>query len=173
MESFVDVVIETNTWTVLEESLVPFVLSSVALSLGMHNTEGSDIIEQDRCFLFRCLKNQINTSQMNREFVLSLSRSFPLLASCHILSIVLDAAQRNLRAGKSTEPMLGNGCYSAEKLAANLLWDLCNIAEQMLPRSRETRSYGIGTLLPVILKTFVALNSLKITVDGDAHILSR
>ncbi|KAK4844740.1 hypothetical protein QYF36_023863 [Acer negundo] len=173
-ESFFDVVTKTNAWGVLEETLVPFILSSVGLSLDMLKIKGSDVNEWGRCSQpFQGSNDQILSSDTDKEYILSLSRSFPLSTSCHILTFVLDAALQSLQAASNSVSVLENGCCYVEKFAASLLWDLCDLTEQLLLPSLEHRSCAIGYLLPIIFKVFVSRYSLEISVDGQTHILSR
>ncbi|KAL5815078.1 hypothetical protein ACOSQ3_025873 [Xanthoceras sorbifolium] len=172
-ESFLDVVTETNAWGVLEETLVPFFLSSVELSFGMLKSKESDVNEWDRCSPFQGSNDQINASETDKEYTLSLSRLFPLSTSCRILTFILDASLQSLQAASNSESVLENGCCYVEKFAANLLWDLCNLTERLLLQSLEHRSCAIGFLLPIIFKVFVSRYSLEISVDGRSHILSR
>ena len=120
-----------------------------------------------------CSKGEINDSDMDKECMLSLSRSITLPISCHILTLIVDAALRNLQAASCKDSMLENGSCYAENFAANLLWDLCNMTERLLLQGVEHRSCAIGFLLPIILKAFVSLHSLEISVHGNIFILSR
>lgn len=163
----------TNTWENLEETLVPCIFSSVGLSLGMLKNEESDVIEWGSCSTFQGSKGQVNASNMDKEFMLSLSRSIPLPTSCHILTVIMDAGLRSFQAAPNTESVLENGCWYAEKFAAKFLWDLCNITERLLLQSLELRSCAIGFLLPVILKAFDSRHFLEISVHGHMCMLSR
>lgn len=147
---------------------MPFTFSSVGFSLGMLKNEELDVIEWGSCS-----KGEINDSDMDKECMLSLSRSITLPISCHILTLIVDAALRNLQAASCKDSMLENGSCYAENFAANLLWDLCNMTERLLLQGVEHRSCAIGFLLPIILKAFVSLHSLEISVHGNIFILSR
>ncbi|XP_044477036.1 uncharacterized protein LOC123204445 isoform X2 [Mangifera indica] len=171
-ESFFDVVTKTDSWGVLEESLVPCLVSSVALHLGMLKHKGSDVNEWGSCLLFLCLKDQIRASGADKEYMLSLCRPISLSTACHILALILDAALGSLQAAQNTESILENGCY-AEKFAVNMLWILCSMTEQLLLQSLEHRSCAISFFIPIILKAFDSQRSFKITVLGHTHILSR
>lgn len=171
-ESFFDVVTKTNTWINLEKTLVPCIFSSVGFSLGVLQNEESDAIEWGSCSPFQGSKGETNASDMDKECMLSLSRSITLPTSCHILTLVMDSALRNLQAAPSTDSLLENGCY-AEKFAANLLWYLCNTTERLLLQSVEHRSCAIAFLLPIILKAFVSLHSSEISFHGHIYTLSR
>ncbi|KAJ0047909.1 hypothetical protein Pint_15756 [Pistacia integerrima] len=172
-ESFFNVVTKTNSWEVLEKTLVPCIVSSVGLSLGMLKHEGSEVIEQGSCSLSLGLKDQIKASDTDKECMPSLCRSFSLSTACHILTLMLDAALKSLQAARNTNSMLENGCCYAEKFAANMLWNLCNMTEQLLLQSLEHRSCAISFFLPIILKAFVSQHSFEITVHGHTHVLSR
>ncbi|KAJ0104679.1 hypothetical protein Patl1_18356 [Pistacia atlantica] len=172
-ESFFNVVTKTNSWEVLEKALVPCIVSSVGLSLGMLKHEGSDVIEWGSCSLSLGLKDQIKASDTDKECMPSLCRSFSLSTACHILTLMLDAALKSLQAARNTNSMLENGCCYAEKFAAHMLWNLCNMTEQLLLQSLEHRSCAISFYLPIILKAFVSQHSFGITVHGHTHVLSR
>ncbi|KAG6635865.1 hypothetical protein CIPAW_11G072500 [Carya illinoinensis] len=62
---------------------------------------------------------------------------------------------------------------SAEKFAANLIWDLCNLTERLLLQSLEHRSCTIHFFLPIIFKAFVSYRSFEISVHGQKQILLR
>lgn len=151
---------------------MPCSFSSVGFSLGVLQNEESDAIEWGCCSPFQGSKGETNASDMDKECMLSLSRSITLPTSCHILTLVMDSALRNLQAAPSTDSLLENGCY-AEKFAANLLWYLCNTTERLLLQSVEHRSCAIAFLLPIILKAFVSLHSSEISFHGHIYILSR
>lgn len=152
---------------------MPCIFSSVGFSLGMLKNEESDVIEWGSCSPFQGSKDKINAPDVNKECMLSLSRSITLPTSCHILTLIMDVALRNRQAAPNTDSLLQNGCCYAEKFAANLLWDLCNTTERLLLQSAEHRSCAIAFLLPIILKAFVSLHSLEISFRGHIFILSR
>ncbi|KAG6792092.1 hypothetical protein POTOM_001235 [Populus tomentosa] len=172
-ESFFCVVRSTNSWGVLEANLVPFFLRSVGLSMGMIQNEESDAFEWDHCSIYHGLSDLENDFDLDQEPMLSLSGSFPLPISCHILTLILDAALQSFQAVSSTKSMLANGFCDVEKLISNLLWDLCNMSERLLSQSLEHRSCTIGFLLPIIFKALGSQCSLEITVHGKMFILSR
>lgn len=168
-ELFVDVVVETNSWAVVEATLVPFSLRSVGLSVGVLQRKESDVLE---CSVFQGLTDQVNDLGMVKEQMLSPGGSFPLSISCHILNFMLDAALQILQATPTSELMVANGCY-AEKFVGNLIWDLCNVTEKLLLQSLEHRSCMIGFFLPVIFKALVFHRSFDISIHGQTCTLSR
>lgn len=168
-ELFVDVVVETNSWAVVEATLVPFSLRSVGLSVGVLQRKDSDVLE---CSVFQGLTDQVNDLGMVKEQMLSPGGSFPLSISCHILNFMLDAALQSLQATPTSELMVANGCY-AEKFVGNLIWDLCNVTEKLLLQSLEHRSCMIGFFLPVIFKALVFHRSFDISIHGQTCTLSR
>nr|POF01631.1 putative methyltransferase tarbp1 [Quercus suber] len=168
-ELFVDVVVETNSWAVVEVTLVLFSLRSVGLSVGVLQGKESDVLE---CSVFRGLTDQANDLGMVKEQMLSSGGSFPLSISCHILNFMLDAALQSLQATPTPELMVANGCY-AEKFVGNLIWDLCNVTEKLLLQSLEHRSCMIGFFLPVIFKALVFHRSFDISIHGQTCTLSR
>ncbi|KAK9275857.1 hypothetical protein L1049_023130 [Liquidambar formosana] len=172
-ELLFDVVIETNTWGVMEATLVPFFLKSVGLSMNMLHNDELAIYEWSRYSVFQGLNNRKNDSEIDKQSTVSLSGYFPLSISCHILALILDAALRSHEPVSTSESMLANGYCYAEKFAGNLLWDLCNMTVRLLLQSLEHRSCTIGILLPSTLKAFVSHRSFEISVHGQKYIISR
>ncbi|XP_059657675.1 uncharacterized protein LOC132304137 isoform X2 [Cornus florida] len=173
VESFFDVVIGTNTWVVVEVTLVPFFLRLVGLSMGMLHSEDLAIYKWSRHSAPLGFDDQLNELDMDEEFMLSKSVSFPLRVSCHILTSILNAALLSQHAaGSISESILVNGS-SAETISGNLLWDLCNMTIRMLSQDSEHRSAAMGLLLPTIFKAFVSNCSFEISTHGQTYILSR
>ncbi|KDP39960.1 hypothetical protein JCGZ_03491 [Jatropha curcas] len=173
VESFFNAVTVTDSWGVLEATLVPFFLRSAGLSVGMSQNEESDIFEWDQYSVLQGLDGMIDNLNLDKEFILSLSGSFPLSISCHVLTLILDSALQSFQAASTTESMLENDSCYADQLFSKLLWDLCNMSERLFSRSLEHRSCAISFLLPVLFKSFVSHHSLEISVDGRACVLSR
>ncbi|KAI7736958.1 hypothetical protein M8C21_026691 [Ambrosia artemisiifolia] len=70
MASFLDVVMETNAWGVVQETMIPFFIKSVGLTTGtLENEQPQHNIPQDSAF-----------------------DSFSLFMACHILASILDAS---------------------------------------------------------------------------------
>ncbi|GLT91144.1 hypothetical protein SLE2022_090460 [Rubroshorea leprosula] len=160
---FFDIVAKTNSWEVLEASLVPFFLSSLRISAGAIEKEELDATE------WGVKVNNLN--MVDKDHDISPSGAFPLPLSCHVLSLILDAALQSLQAAPA--PELVNGCWHAEKCAANLLWDICSMTKKLLLQSLEHRSCAIGFLLPIIFKAFIANYSFEISIHGNPHIFTR
>ncbi|XWS49177.1 hypothetical protein CRYUN_Cryun13aG0141400 [Craigia yunnanensis] len=161
------------TKAILEATLVPFFLRSIGISAGIIQNEELDGTRWYRSSVLKVSNDLIENLDTNKDYTHSLSGSFPLPLSCHVLSIILDAGLRNSLAAPATDSLLQNGCCYAVKFTADLLWNLCNVTERLLLQSLENRSCTIGFLLPVIFKAFVSHSSFKISVHGQAHILSR
>lgn len=168
-ESFVDVVIKTNSWGVLEETLVPFLIRSVGLSMGMLQNEESAIYQWTGSSVSQVSIQQRNYSDMIEESMFPLS----LPISCHILTSILDAALQSHPEAPTTNLILANECCYAENFAGHLLWDLCNISVQLLSQSWEHRSCTISFLLPLIFKAFVSHKTFEISAHGKTYVLSR
>ncbi|RID78033.1 hypothetical protein BRARA_A00891 [Brassica rapa] len=158
IQSFFDVVVETSALGILRVSLVPFLLRSVGVSMGMLQHEESDFIRWGE--LLRGGSLDINDKDGN--YVGSLSESFPIPLSCHLLNLILNAAFQSHQEAPE-----------AEDFAAGLLWDLCNTTERLLSQSVEHRSCAVSFLLPAVFKVFSAQSSLKISLKGNVYILSR
>nr|XP_043612363.1 uncharacterized protein LOC122584195 isoform X2 [Erigeron canadensis] len=161
MASFLDVVIETNAWGVVEETMVPYFIRLVGLTMGMLQNEQSAI--------FRWT----NKDQSREDSTLTTFESFPLFMSCHILTSILDASVKGKCISESTYgSILANGC-TVHIFTRSLLWDICNVTLQMLSHSPEHRSCAITVFLPQLLKAFVSENAFQISVHGQDFILSR
>lgn len=158
VQSFFDVVIETSALVVLEVSLVPFLLRSVGVSMGMIRHEESDFIKWGELLL----GGSLSTNNMDESYIGSLSESFPIPLSCHLLNLILNAAFQSHQAAPKVETF-----------AAGMLWDLCNTTERLLSQSVEHRSCAVSFLLPAIFKAFSSQSSLKISLQGNVYILSR
>ncbi|CAA7028190.1 unnamed protein product [Microthlaspi erraticum] len=153
IQSFFDVVTETSVLDMLGVSLVPFLLRSVGVSMGMLIHQESDFIKW----------GQLNTRDIvDGNYVASLSGSFPIPLSCHLLNLVLSAAFQSRQAA----PVV-------ERFAAGLLWDLCNTTERLLSQSLEHRSCAVSFLLPAVFKVFSSQSSMNISLQGNTYILSR
>ncbi|KAL1200621.1 hypothetical protein V5N11_019810 [Cardamine amara subsp. amara] len=158
VESFFDVVIETSVLDILGVSLVPFLMRSVGVSMGMLQHEDSDFIKWGELLL----PDSFNSLNLDENYIANLSGSFPIPLSCHLLNLILNAAfQSHQEASK------------VETLATGMLWDLCNTTERLLSQSVEHRSCAVSFLLPAVFKAFSSQSSLKISHQGNMHILSR
>ncbi|XP_020874905.1 uncharacterized protein LOC9306167 isoform X1 [Arabidopsis lyrata subsp. lyrata] len=155
VESFFDVVIETS---VLGVSLVPFLLRSIGVSMGMLQHEESDFIKWGDLLL----RDSLNTTNMDENYIANLSESFPIPLSCHLLNLILNAAFQSRQAAPEME-----------SFAAGMLWDLCNMTERLLSQSLKHRSCAVSFLLPAIFKAFSSQSSLKILHQENMYILSR
>ncbi|WCJ25750.1 tRNA/rRNA methyltransferase (SpoU) family protein [Euphorbia peplus] len=172
-ELFFDVVSITNSWGVLEATLVPFFLRSAGLSVGMLQNEESDIFEWSNNAALQGLDDIVDTAHLDKESMLSISGSFPLSVSCHILTLILDSAWQSSKRASTSEPVLENGQCYAEKLFTTLLWDLCNMSERLFLRTLEHRSCAMSFLFPILFKSFGSHHSLVILVRGKKCFLSR
>ncbi|KAI3821527.1 hypothetical protein L1987_09095 [Smallanthus sonchifolius] len=143
--SFLDVVMETNAWGVVEETVVPYLVKSVGLSMGIHENEPPHIPAFD---------------------------SFPLFMGCHILASILDASLKGKHVSESTSgPILANGGCNLHISTGNMVWDICKVTLQMLSHSPEHRSCAIAALLPQLFKSIC--NAFDISVHGQDFMLFR
>ncbi|OMO84282.1 hypothetical protein COLO4_22133 [Corchorus olitorius] len=108
-DSFFDVVQKTNAWEVLEATLVPFFLRSVGISAGIIQNEELDGAKWYRSSVFQVSNDLIEIVAKNKDYMLSPNRSFSVPLSCHILSIILDAALRAAQASPAADSVLANG----------------------------------------------------------------
>ncbi|PIA40951.1 hypothetical protein AQUCO_02300016v1 [Aquilegia coerulea] len=171
-EQLSDVIIESNMWEVIKVSLVPFLLSSVGLSIGMNQNEDSALYQWSGYSIIHGPVMQ-NGLCVDKESVPPLYDSFPLAISCHILTSLLVASSRSHQTlQRPLDPMVLSGC-SAEIFFQTLLWDVCSISIQMLSKSPDHRFCTIHLVLPFILRTFACDASFQISVHGRIHVLSR
>ncbi|XP_050228591.1 uncharacterized protein LOC126677835 [Mercurialis annua] len=170
-ESFFDVVTATNSWDILEATIVPFFLRSAGLLMNMLQNEESDIYEWAGHSVL--LSGQKDVPYLDNELMLSLSGSFPLSISCHILSLILESALQSFSAASAIELAVENGSCYVGKLFLKLLWDLCTLSERLFSQSLEHRSCATGFLLPILFKAFVSHPTFEISIRGKLCILSR
>ncbi|KAK7251820.1 hypothetical protein RIF29_35366 [Crotalaria pallida] len=170
-ESFMDVVILTCTWEVLEATFVPIFVMSIGLSMGMLHNGDLDFYEWNSKSSCQGSYNVAMDPLIDRE-LLSSSSSFTLPTSCSVLCVILEAALQFLQTDiiyKSTEEKWG----FADKFVKTLIWELCYMIERMLLHSPEHRSCGVGFLLPIVLKAFPANNSFEVSIRAQKHVFSR
>ncbi|KAL2548019.1 tRNA/rRNA methyltransferase (SpoU) family protein [Forsythia ovata] len=183
---FLDVVTETNNWDIVEAIMVPLLLRSIGLSMGMLQSEELAIYEWGSKSIVQGSGTQLITPELlhsshdkltdvnlNNDSIISLSYYFPLPLSCHILSLILNAALQSKHVSRSASvSILANG--SREKIfAGNMLWDLSNMTLEMLAQSMEHRSSAIRFLLPFIFKAFACNRAFEVSFHGKSHILTR
>ncbi|KAL9326764.1 hypothetical protein ACSQ67_007409 [Phaseolus vulgaris] len=169
-ESLMGVVIETCTWEVLEENLVPIFLKSVGLSMGMLHNDDLDFYEWSIDSSHQDLNDVMIDPLMDNELLLSLSNSFELSTSCTVLSVILEAALQYMLTDTISKSVKRKGCL-ADKLVKVLIWEICNLIERMLLHSPEHRSCAAGLLLPIIVKALPY--SFEISIHGQKHGFSR
>ncbi|PIN08693.1 hypothetical protein CDL12_18734 [Handroanthus impetiginosus] len=182
---FLDAVIETNSWEVLEATMVPLLLRSIGLSMGMFQSEEvaiygwsenstfNDSIDKEVSpKSFDDFQDKLTEQYMSKDLLVSHSYEFPLSLSCNILTLTLDAALQNKHGGVVPGSNLASESQ-AKLFAGNLLWDLSNLSLKMLLESLEHRSLAIRFLLPCIFKAFAHDCTFKHAVPGMPHVLTR
>ncbi|PON64646.1 Armadillo-type fold containing protein [Parasponia andersonii] len=110
-ETFINVVVETNSWVVAEANLVPFLLRSVYHSLGMLQNEESEQVEHNFG------PSYFSFSELDKERIGYPTWSLPLPISCYILTLMLDAALLNQQTAVTSESVVANGCLDAQHFA--------------------------------------------------------
>uniref|UniRef100_A0A1D1XU92 tRNA (guanosine(18)-2'-O)-methyltransferase TARBP1 n=2 Tax=Anthurium amnicola TaxID=1678845 RepID=A0A1D1XU92_9ARAE len=155
-----DAVAVSQSWELMESTLVPACLRSVGLSLGM--TQHKELA------VYRWRK--IESTEVTEL------GSLPLTVACHLLSSLLDAVLR-VRGppGRTTSREVASivGTESSAAFAQNLTWDLSLMAIDMLLQRSEYRSYAIQLLFPVIFRAVAVFPSFGVLVDEMAHSFSR
>ncbi|KAH9607099.1 hypothetical protein KSS87_005028 [Heliosperma pusillum] len=166
VQSLLEIICETNSWDVMEQSLVPFLLRSVVLSMDVNGCEHSFVIRRSSEYVFLGIR-ELQTSG-------TVSESIPLLTltlSCYILSSLLEAATEKCQSVKGYSTSTNVLC--PEKFGGHLVWNLCNLTIQMLSQSSEHRSCTAGLLLPSILKAFTFKCTFEVCVQGKRSNISR
>lgn len=167
-ESFINAVIETNAWVVVEATLVPIFLRLVASSIGMPENEVSDTFQ-----LMLGSNDRVNHMEMSTTNILSPPGSPSLPISCHILTLMLDAVLQSKKTAVSPESIIANGCFDDQNFAGKLTWGLCSLTEQLLLQSLEHRSCATAFLLPIIFKAFSSYCSFQFSIHGQTFTLLR
>ncbi|CAA3014630.1 uncharacterized protein LOC111390252 [Olea europaea subsp. europaea] len=183
---FLNAVTDTSSWDVVEAILVPLLLRSIGLSMGMLQSDKLAIYEWSSSSIvqgfytepitpesFHSSHDELTDVYLNNYSIVSQSYYFPLPLSCHILSLILNAALQSKHAfGSESVTILANG--SRKKIfAGNMLSDLSNMTLQMLSQSAEHRSSAIRFLLPFIFKAFQCNRAFEVSFHGKNHTLTR
>lgn len=175
---FLDVVAKTNSWEVIEVTIVPLLLRSIGLSMRIFRSEelaiykwtgNSTLVNFTDNGSFDDCDNEISEKYRCEDFYRSNSFDFPLTVCCNILALMLDVALQINHASDSGS----NSENLAKHFAGNLLWDLSNLALQMLSHSSEHRSFAIKSLLPFIFKALTTYCTVNVRVPGMHHLLTR
>lgn len=169
-ESFFGVVTETNAWRVLEDTLVPFLIRSIAVSTSMLQSSKVDILTQEKYLISDSIT--INGAVNENGKPLMSSGFLVLPTSCHCLAQILDAALECEQATSKSVSILPTA-YDAEKFAVNLLSDICSLSESLLSQDSQQRSCAISFLVPVIFKAFTSFEGLDIAVQGQTYVVFR
>lgn len=182
---FLNVVIETNSWEVLEVTMVPLLLRSIGLSMGMVQSEKFAIYKWSENSIYKgSVHNKLipksfedfhdksKQKYMSEDHFVCSSYDLPLPISCNILSLALEAALRCKYEGVACELTLANGSL-ANSVVGNMLWDLSSLTLQMLLENLEHRSIAIRFLLPFLFKAFAREDTFQVAVPGMSHVLSR
>ncbi|KAK4338184.1 hypothetical protein RND71_042671 [Anisodus tanguticus] len=173
------VVADTNSWGVVEVTIIPFLLRLVRLSMGEIQSKELDAYNlcltsknsEDRHLGPQCtldLRAKLRDNEIYDDPIY-----FPLHISCHILTLILDASQQSLHTVRSVSGLdFIDGCCR-DKFSAKLLWDLCDITIQMLPQSLEYRSSAITFFLPSIFRALDSRSAFEVSIYGQNYVLSR
>ncbi|XP_075102015.1 uncharacterized protein LOC107784157 isoform X3 [Nicotiana tabacum] len=178
------VVSDTNSWGVVEVTIIPFLLRLVRLSMTEIQSEELDAYKwcltsnysedwhlEPQCTLNLC--SQLRDNEIYDNLVQCNPNYLPLPISCHILTLILDAAQQSLHTVRSVSGLDSvDGCCT-DIFSAKLLWDLCNITIQMLSQSLEHRSSAITFLLPSIFRALDSHSAFEVSINGQNYVLSR
>lgn len=166
-------------------TMVPFLLKSIGLSMGMTQSE--------QYAIYKWSKNSVSNGSMNKDMRPKLFEDFhiklneicisedllacntydiPLSVSCNILTLTLDAALRNNYEEVVPESTIASGSL-AKSFAGKLLWDLSSLTFQLFLETSEHRSIAIRFLLPFIFKAFAREYSFDAAVPGISRVLTR
>nr|GMD79755.1 uncharacterized protein LOC109185383 isoform X2 [Ipomoea batatas] len=178
------VVIETNSWEIVGSTIVPFLLRSIGLSMGMVQNKELAVYKwnvhidnlggqnpglqstQDASFKLR-------NAEMNNNTFLSESNYFQLPTSCYMLTLMLELVLGTLQSVGPTSKSNVADRDCAKMFAANLVWDLFNLTIEMLLQSLEHRSSAISFLLPSIFQAFDCHSAFEVSINGQKYVLSR
>ncbi|XP_019190926.1 PREDICTED: uncharacterized protein LOC109185383 isoform X1 [Ipomoea nil] len=181
---FFGVVIETNSWEIVGSTIVPFLLRSIGLSMGMLQSKELSVYKwnvhidnlggqdpglqstQDASFKLR-------NAEMNNNTFLSESNYFQLPTSCYMLTLMLELVLGTLQSVGPTSKLNVADRDCAKMFAANLVWDLFNLTIEMLLQSLEHRSSAISFLLPSIFQAFDCHSAFEVSINGQKYVLSR
>ncbi|XP_021841519.2 uncharacterized protein [Spinacia oleracea] len=164
VESVLEVVIDTNSWELMEATLVPILLGSVGFSMDIYQNEDKSVSKWSRCSFQSSRDTQKPINICDNAPLL------PLTLSCYVLSCLLDAAAENCQAVKRSSI---SGDIQSETFCGHLLWDLCNLTIQMLSQSLDHRSCTTSLLLPSIFKVFSSKCSFEVCIQGESCYISR
>ncbi|KGN55820.1 uncharacterized protein LOC101213211 isoform X2 [Cucumis sativus] len=171
-ESFIDVVTETNSWPIVEATLIPFCISSALYSTSVLQHVELDTFEVDRRSFILGSNVPVHEPRMDNQTMKDYG-FLQLPLACHVLAIMLDAVLCNRQVPQTSDKVVSNGYQKAEEFTVKLIWDICNLSEQMLLQSSDHRSCAICHLLPVIFEALISHHSLEISIQGHACNLSR
>ncbi|XP_057773845.1 uncharacterized protein LOC130993110 isoform X2 [Salvia miltiorrhiza] len=182
---FLNVVKETNSWEVLEETMVPLLLRSIGLSMGMSQNEqfaiykwsenpisNGSMDEDMRPKLLGDFHNKLTDNYIPKDVLVCNSYIIPLSIACHILTLTLYAALRSTYEDIIPESTLAIGSL-AKTFAGKMLWDLSSLTLKMLIQTSEHRSTAIKFLLPFIFNAFAREYTFSVAVPGTSHVLTR
>ncbi|KAK7386290.1 hypothetical protein VNO78_26419 [Psophocarpus tetragonolobus] len=173
-ESFIDVVIETCSWEVLEATLVPIFLRSIGVSMGMLRNDDLGFYEWSNNSSKKDLSDVMIDPLMDKELLLSSSNSFKLQTSCNVLSVILESSLQYIQTYTLPKPAKREESIADKLFVKVLIWELCNMIERMLLHSPEHRSCAVGLLLlPIVLKALPVNYSFEISIRGQKHVFSR
>lgn len=142
-----DVVTEMQSWELMGETFVPYCLRSVGLSVG--------IIRSDELAVYK----------WGIEDFVEFPGTFSPAVACRVLISLIDCVLKT-KGKVQTE-------QDVEGFAANMIWDLSNLAVGMLMQSVEARSFSFRLLLPAVFKLLSSFSLVKVLVDGAPYTLSR
>ncbi|CAH9086609.1 unnamed protein product [Cuscuta europaea] len=183
-DSLFRVVIATNSWGIIESTIVPFLLRSIGLSMGVLQSKELAVYRWNfhtdnlggLCSVLQSIQDascKVKKAEMSYITFQSEPNYIPLHTSCYILTQILEVVLETLQAvGVTSELKVGDG-FCLKVFAANLVWDLSSLAIEMLLQSMEHRSSAISILLPSIFRAFDCHFAFEVSVLGKAHLLSR
>ncbi|KAK9716282.1 hypothetical protein RND81_06G223200 [Saponaria officinalis] len=166
VQSLLEVISDTNSWDLVEKTLIPFLLKSVALSMDVDQSEDTFIVSWSGESVFLGIRELLELGT-----VYDIIPPLPLTLLCYILSSLLDAATENCQSVKGYST--STDVFCAATFGGHLLWNLCNLTIQMFSQSSEHRSCAAGLLLPSLFKTFTFNCSIDVCVQGKTYHISR
>lgn len=154
-------------WDAVEEILVPLLLRSISLSMGLVQKESHE--NGSICSTILYGFNTVN----DKPFNLLQFGMIPISVSCHILTSLLDIVLKTHYSSESSSNVLENGHCQTQNITGNLMWHLCNLTVQSLIDVSESRTFIITLVLPSVFRAFKHCHTFNVSFYGEEHVLYR
>ncbi|EPS74154.1 hypothetical protein M569_00595, partial [Genlisea aurea] len=173
---FLDVIIQTNNWEVLGATIVPYLFKPIASLFGIEdliyqwNENFTDKVCVDE--LFDDYQSKLNGRYIWQDSLRFGQHDFSLSVSCNLLTLILNAALLS-KIGVVDSVLNFEDACGTKGFVGNLLWDLSNLAIEMLSQGIEYRAAAIRYLLPSICKAFASHCNFDVVTADKKQLLTR